>query len=239
MGRIYKRKPGSRRYNDFRPEQLKNALEDIQSNKLSINAASKEYGISRATLQRKVRGLHSKPFGGPTVLGEETELSLVKSILTCAKWGYPLSLKDIRIFVKHILDKKGAKTRFVNNKPGYDWAKSFLKRHKDQISERMAQNIKRSRAAVSPNMIKSYCNELKETLKDVPAANILNYDETNLSDDPGRSKLVFKRGTKYPERVKNHSKSATSVMYACSADGTVLPSYVVYKAVPNTGRFTH
>ena len=70
----------------------------------------------------------------------------------------------------------------------------------------------------------------KEMLKDVPAENILNYDETNLSDNPGKKKLVFKRGIKYPDVVKNSSKSFTSLMYACSGDGTVLPRYVVYKS---------
>ena len=58
----------------------------------------------------------------------------------------------------------------------------------------------------------------------------MNYDETNISNDPGRKKVIFKRGTKYPERIINSSKTSTSVMYAGCADGTILPPYVVYKA---------
>ena len=34
----------------------------------------------------------------------------------------------------------------------------------------------------------------------------LNYDETNLSDEPGQKKCVFRRGINYPERVINFSK---------------------------------
>jgi len=64
----------------------------------------------------------------------------------------------------------------------------------------------------------------------VSLAGVINYDETKLSDDPGRKKVIVRRGTKYPEHVMNQSKSATSVMYACAADGTILPPYVVYKA---------
>ncbi len=67
-------------------------------------------------------------------------------------------------------------------------------------------------------------------MEGVPNENIINYDETNLSDDPGRKKVFTKRGLKYPERVMNSSKSATSIMYAASASGAVLPVYVVYKA---------
>ncbi|KPJ14194.1 Pogo transposable element with KRAB domain [Papilio machaon] len=114
--------------------------------------------------------------------------------------------------------------------PGPDFAKSFLNRHSDKISQRVSQNIKRNRAAVSPDVIKEYFTQLKISISDVPIDNIVNYDETNLADDPGRKKILTKRGTKYPERVMNHSKSAVSIMMACTAAGEMLPPYVVYKA---------
>jgi len=58
----------------------------------------------------------------------------------------------------------------------------------------------------------------------------MNYDETNLTDDPGCERVVVRRGTKHPERVIDSSKTSISVMFACCADGTVLPPYTVYKA---------
>ena len=70
----------------------------------------------------------------------------------------------------------------------------------------------------------------------MPLSNIVNYDETNLSDDPGKRKVIIRRGTKYPERVINSSKSSTSVMFAAAADGTILPPYVVYKACTKAGQ---
>ena len=45
-----------------------------------------------------------------------------------------------------------------------------------------------------------------------------------------QKKRLFKRGVKYPNRVRDSSKSATSIMFCGSADGTMLPSYVVYKS---------
>ncbi|XP_075990155.1 uncharacterized protein LOC142985794 [Anticarsia gemmatalis] len=68
------------------------------------------------------------------------------------------------------------------------------------------------------------------TSKDVSIENIVSYDETNLTDDPGRKKIIAKRGTKYPERVMNHSKASVSIMMACTAVGEIIPPYVVYKA---------
>lgn len=43
-------------------------------------------------------------------------------------------------------------------------------------------------------------------------------------------KKITKRGTKYPERVVNHSKTSISIMMSATADGVLLPPYVVYKA---------
>jgi len=39
-----------------------------------------------------------------------------------------------------------------------------------------------------------------------------------------------KRGMKYPERIINSTKLATSLMFCGSASGEILPPYVVYKA---------
>ena len=86
------------------------------------------------------------------------------------------------------------------------------------------------RAKVSPGEMKKYFENLRTSFKDVPAANIVNYDETNVTDDPGKKTCFFRRGTKYPERTMNHSKSSISLMFAGAASGELLPVYVVYKA---------
>ena len=58
----------------------------------------------------------------------------------------------------------------------------------------------------------------------------MNYDETNLQDDPGKKKVISKRGINYPERAMDFSKSAISVMFGGCADETLLHPYVCYKA---------
>ncbi|CAK1581790.1 unnamed protein product [Parnassius mnemosyne] len=64
---------------------------------------------------------------------------------------------------------------------------------------------------------KEYFAQLRISLNDIPIDNIVNYDETNLADDPDRKQIITKRGTKYPERVMNHTKAAVSIMKACTA----------------------
>ncbi|KAJ8933555.1 hypothetical protein NQ314_013929 [Rhamnusium bicolor] len=85
-------------------------------------------------------------------------------------------------------------------------------------------------------IIKLYLDRLGKTVarfKDnMPGTfqrHIINYDATNLSNDPGRCKIIAKRGCKYPERVINQTKSAVSIMFAATGDGKMLPCYVVYK----------
>ena len=61
--------------------------------------------------------------------------------------------------------------------------------------------------------------------------NLYNYDETNLWDDPGTKKAIFKQGIKYTEYVRDHNvKSCISLMMCGSATGELLPPYLVYKA---------
>ncbi|KAF2891423.1 hypothetical protein ILUMI_14750 [Ignelater luminosus] len=52
--------------------------------------------------------------------------------------------------------------------------------------------------------MQEYFQSLEKCVENVPPDNILNFDETNLSDDPGASKCIFRRGIKYPERVASH-----------------------------------
>jgi len=51
-------------------------------------------------------------------------------------------------------------------------------------------------------------------------------DETNVTDDPGVKQCIFRRGVKYPERVRNATKASTSLMFCGSASGVVLRLYV-------------
>ena len=102
---------------------------------------------------------------------------------------------------------------------------------RNNLTTRLCQNISRKHSHVSPEIIEKYFNNLAQTIDGVPPQNIMNYDETNLSDDPGKKKCLFRRGVKYPERIMNSTKASTSVMFSATANGELLPTYVVYKAL--------
>ena len=76
----------------------------------------------------------------------------------------------------------------------------------------------------------TYIRNLNEIVKNLPAENIWNRDETNLTDYPGKRRVVCRRGIKYQEKVCNFSKSRTSLMMCGSGAGELLPPFVLYKA---------
>ena len=59
-------------------------------------------------------------------------------------------------------------------------------------------------------------------MKNLPAENIWNLEKTNLTDDPGKRRVICRCGIKYPEKVCNFSKSSTSLMMCSSAAGELL-----------------
>lgn len=234
MPRQYKAKPGARTYTKTSEDILIKAYEEHQAG-ASQKGVCLKYNITRSVFQRYLnRKKENKPIrppGGQTVLSLEKEKAIVEHLLFVSEWGFPFDTLDLRMTVKMVLDKKGITVKqFKQNVPGVEWVYSFMTRHKDQLKNRLCQNISKKRAAVNSETISAYFHELKKTLDGVSPENIINYDETNLTDDPGRRKMIFKRGCRYPERIMNSTKSSTSLMLAGTASGFVLPVYIVYKS---------
>ena len=233
MGRCYKKKERGRKYCSNVPKDLlEKAKTLVEKDNVSVRQAASQFGLSKSTLHDFIKKTHTGKMGGQTVLSEAVEAMIVKRIITMGEWGFPLGVLELRMLVKAYLDRRGCVVqKFQDNLPGQDWARSFLRRNKKELTTRLSTNIKHDRAKVSPTVIKEYFSHLGNTLENVPPENILNYDETNLTDDPGKKKVIVRRGVKYPERVLNATKASISVMFAGSGSGELLPPYVVYRAV--------
>lgn len=238
MPRTHVSKLGARSYNNYPEAVLNEAVEAVRSKKMSLRkaASSFNYKIPLGTLSYKVKEKHKAKPGRPTALTDIEEKEIARHIVAVAEWGFPFSMMDLRVFVRTYLSACGKKIpQFKTNLPSIEWANNFLVRQSDILTCRVAQNIKRSRASVTKEAFVSYFKHLEKTLIDengepVPPERIFNYDETNLSDDPGTKKCIFQKGVKYPERIKDFSKSAISIMFCGSAVGKMIPAYVVYKS---------
>ena len=189
MGRTYKRKVDSRVYKNFSDENIDKAVENIVNENWSINKASKEFKISYGTLYNKYKGMHVRPHGGQPVFTKQEEDAIIRSVVIFSDLGFPLCIEDLQMVTKSFLDRQGRQvTRFKNNIPGQDWVYSLIKRHKASLTQRLAANINRARASVSPEVIRKYFENLQTSTHDVPPSNMFNYDETNMADDPGKRK---------------------------------------------------
>lgn len=230
MGRKYKRDLFGRSYCAYSASNLQKALDAIRKQGISQRVAATQYQIPRSTLKNKLKGVHSKVAGGQTVFSADDEKLFVEHMIVMSNYGFPVDTFDLRMIVKSYADRRGLAIRqFRNNMPGIEWTSSFLKRHRN-LTVRFASNIKRKRAEVSPDTIDEYFLHMNEELDGVAPENIWNFDETNLTDEPGNKRVITKRGCKYPERIINATKTATSLMLCGNAAGRVLPPYVVYKA---------
>ncbi len=153
---------------------------------------------------------------------------MAQRLILMGEWGFPLTSRDLCYLIKAYLDGQGRTTRFVDNKPGPDFVKGYLKRN-PRLAVRTANLIKRSRAELSKKIVDDFFDRCERVAAVIPKTHIFNCDETNLREHQGNHKALFRRGVKYAELVRDHEKNSTSVMFCGSAAGEMLPPYVVYK----------
>lgn len=134
---------------------LKQAIEDVKMDKLSLREAAKVYGVPSSTLSDRV-SRRGERLGRPTVLSEEEEELLVERIVIMGEWGYPITKKELCLMIQEYLVSTDRVSRFGNKKPGPDFARGFLKRHRARLSIRNSSNLKRSKAAVDSKVVEEF-----------------------------------------------------------------------------------
>lgn len=195
-----KRTPRKGERRKYSKDDMKSAVALVEAG-MPIATAARTCGVPRITLDDCIKGRHKGGKAGrPTELTAVEEATLVDLLKLLGSFNFPLTKRHLRDMVKAYLDRKEKKTRFTNNRPGKKWASSFVKRHKDHIVIRKARNIRRSRAAVSPDEIRAYFENLAVELEGIPPTHIFNCDETNLADNPSEELCIFAKGVKYPEQ---------------------------------------
>ncbi|XP_014485485.1 PREDICTED: uncharacterized protein LOC106750002 [Dinoponera quadriceps] len=196
MPRRFVRKLGARHYRNYSPLALAKAVEKCLAGKATIRAASEEFNIPTGTICAYLKSAKAesaaavesppepgqpanpvsrkKSPGHPTVFSPNEEEILCALIVAVGTYGFPCSIRDLKVIVRSYLDKMGRTVPvFKENTPGIDWVKLFLKRHPD-ITRRTGRNIPLSRAAVNKDTIRDYFHHLRHELEGVPHCNIYN-----------------------------------------------------------------
>ena len=64
MPRKYEKPPGTRNYQNYTEETLEKAAFLVKTKQISLRKAAQEFGISKSTIDNKVKEKHQKKVGG-------------------------------------------------------------------------------------------------------------------------------------------------------------------------------
>lgn len=74
-------------------------------------------------------------------------------MLHLSQRGFPVTKTQLFYNVAHLIKQFGRETLFTNGQPGRHWYEAFLHRH-PEISTRVAQNLPKSRASVTEDILR-------------------------------------------------------------------------------------
>ena len=185
---------------------------------MSYRKARNNLDVKNSTLHDFIKRGGVKSAGGPTLLSAENEKAIAELVDTVAEWGYSVGPMEIKL----------------THMPGNDWFAGFMRKNK--ISTRYTSNIKLSRSKFDAEDITSFFKKLEKTLKEAGIEELIpennyNYDETNFTNDPGKTPVIVRRSPKRVENCQEVSKQSFSVMWCGSTSRELLPPMVVYKAM--------
>lgn len=233
MVRNYIRK--TKRADQYTPEILANALEEIKNGTSTIYRAHKRYGIPKTTLfyhLKGIRGKKSNSQGRAPAISLEDETKLANALKTMEKWGFGITRKEVLGIVREYITTNFIKTPFKENTPGEDWFLKFKSRH--GLSIKKPQSVEYARKKMTdPFVIYEYFDILEKLIQEDNLSQkpelIWNLDESSFSHDPSKTKVVGARGKPSSRTTSGPGREHTTILSAVSASGHKAPPLIVFK----------
>lgn len=213
---------------------------------MKVGEASRTYNIPVRTLKRRIeKNDFTKGRMGPaSTLGDEAEKKMVAHIKKLQRFGFSPTMDDVREMAFRLAEKLHIQHKFnkEEEKAGYDWLKSFLRRNPD-LSIRKAEGLSRSRMlGMTREAVKNYFDLLEQVLQennlfDKPGS-IYNVDETGLQLNTRPSLVIAEKGSKVVTTPTPQEKGETiTVISCCNAEGYFLPPACIFKGVNKKSEF--
>ena len=228
-----------RSYRSWDEDIMQLALEEIDKG-MSINKASKEFGVPKQTISdRRNQRWKTTVSGRPTELTTVEETTLINYTKYMASIAQPLTVAGIKFFAWS-LAKRHSNTRFNNETgPGHTWWASFKSRHKKDITIRKADLLDRGRSRMANmTVMNQHFDLLDKTLtklgiKDKPKR-IYNCDESGMALDRMTAKVIVQRKTKQAYTESKGNRDHITVHTCVSASGHAIPPFIIFeKAFPS------
>ncbi|XP_053696273.1 uncharacterized protein LOC128743676 [Sabethes cyaneus] len=224
-------------------EAINECLQEIR-NGVAIKTACRRFGIPRSTIKFRLSNQYKHQLrpGAAPALDHADELELVEWVKKMARKGYPVTKYRIMNRVTLYLKEHPEKNRFKKGKPSDQWFRSFLNRHRSELSVRKPESVAKASANVTESDIRKWFKEVsgilhEEEINDILSdpRRILNGDEACFYLDPSIDKVLARRGERNVYKIDHGpAKKNITVMFTCSADGVMFPPMVVlpYKKIP-------
>lgn len=131
------------------------------------------------------------------------------------------------------IKRNNLSTPFRDGVPGKDWFLAFKMRN--SLSIKKPQNIEFARSKMcDPFVIYEYFNLLKKTLDELNLYDkpdlIWNMDETSLSIDPSKTKVVGAKGLPSTRITSTSGRENVTILSTVSASGKKAPPLIIFKA---------
>ncbi|XP_050340939.1 uncharacterized protein LOC126767492 [Bactrocera neohumeralis] len=222
-------------------ENMKKAIQAVRAEKMGILLASKTYGVPFATLQRAARSdktideILAIPLGRRPVFNRGVELELVRYLreMEAKFWG--LTRSDVRSLAFQLAKRNNIENPFsiIRECAGKDWLRSFLNRHKTEISLRSATgtSIERIKGFNVENVSKFY-NLLEQEFEKhkFSATRIWNVDETGVSIVQSKQpKILAAKGKRQIGCMTSAERGSLITVISCmSAGGAFVPPFFIF-----------
>lgn len=220
-------------------DNLRRAMEAVQDNQLSTNAAAFQFNIPRRTLRNHlVSGNSTKIIGKTTILTKQLETDLSQRIKRFAKVGVPLTPKFIRkqafLFcerfkIKHSFNMS---TRLAGRK----WLKMFLARN-PSISKRKPELINPARAQkMNKPIVKHHFEEVKKLYEELDInahpERLYNMDEKGCRITVHKqTAVVAEKGNARVHLVAPEHAENVTIAMCVNAVGIAIPPMIIFKGI--------
>lgn len=152
------------------------------------------------------------------------EANLASCVRTLEKWGWGLSKEEGLDMTAEFVRKNNLKTQLKDGKPGHDWFSAFRKRH--NLSIKKPQPVEYLRKKMTDSfIIYEYFQKLENVLRELNISDqnkIWNLDETSVSLDPTKAKVVGAVGKPCTRITAGTGKETITVLTTVNAAGKKL-----------------
>ncbi|CAK1597348.1 unnamed protein product [Parnassius mnemosyne] len=248
MVRTYK--PKTERCN-INEENMKAAISDVISKKLSIRVAAGKYNVKTATLQHRIEKFrksfedsqasssksYSSKYTVAQVFSKQEEKMLTEYLLNCSKMHYGLSLQQLLVLAYEFAEYSGCKypESWKKNKcAGKDWSRGFRMRNQE-LSLRKPENTSAARSfAFNRTAVNDFFDNYELVMLRYKFApdRIINLDETGVTTVLSTPKvLAEKTQRQVGQMVSAERGELVTFCGIVTATGVALPPVYVFPRV--------